>query len=75
MIVTEELTEAELKFACQKYKTDTGFVFKEISNSVEIPFTEEELIDYLRIAMIKIRYSFPAKVPRKRIGFITHYEE
>ena len=43
-------------------------MFKEASNSVEIPFTEEELIEYLRIAMAKIRYSVPAKLPHKKLG-------
>lgn len=75
MTVTEELTEAELKYMCQKYKTDDGFLFKESSNSTEIPFTEEELIEYLRIAMIKIRYCLPAIIPRQKIGFITYYTE
>lgn len=75
MKVSEELTESELKHVCQNYKTDDGYLFKESSNSIEIPFTEEELIEYLRIAMIKIRYSFPAKLPRQKIGFITYYTD
>lgn len=75
MTVTEELTEPELKYVCQNYKTADGFVFKESSNSVEIPFEEEELIEYLRIAMVKIRYSVPAILPRQKIGFITYYAE
>lgn len=73
MTVFEELTDSELKYVCQRYKADDGFLFKEYSNSTEIPFTEEELIEYLKIAMIKIRYNFPAKLPRQKIGFITYY--
>ncbi len=75
MMVTEELTESELRYICKKYKTADGFWFKESSNSVEIPFLEEELIEYLRVAMIKVRYCIPAIIPRHKIGFITCYTE
>lgn len=69
MTVAEQLSETELKYVCQKYKTDDGFLFKETDNSVGIPFSEEELMEYLRVAMIKIRYSFLVKLPRKKMGF------
>lgn len=69
--VTEELSEAELKYFCKKYKTETGYIFKECSNSVGIPFSEEELVEYLRIALIKIRYVLPGILPREKIGFYT----
>lgn len=71
MTVGETLTEKELRHICDKYKTEDGYFFKESSNSPEIPFSEEELIEYLRVAMIKIRYCFPAKLPHGKIGFFT----
>ncbi|MBR2883393.1 MAG: hypothetical protein IKB93_01250 [Clostridia bacterium] len=73
--MTEELTEAELRYNCQKYKTKNGFIFKEFSNSVSIPFSEEELMEYLKIAMVKIRYEFPVELPKTKIGFFTYMVE
>lgn len=75
MTVVEELTEKELRYVCQRYKVFDGFLFKETSNSVGISFTEKELIEYLRIAMVKIKYTCPAMLPRHKIGFMTYYTE
>lgn len=70
--ITEKLTESELKYISKKYKTEQGYIFKEASNGVEIPFSEDELIEYLRIALVKVRYVIPLQLPRRRIGFYTY---
>ena len=73
MKVYETLTDTELRYYAQTYKTENGYMFKEASNSVEVPFSEDELIEYLRIAMVKIRYVFPVLLPRHKVGFFTYY--
>lgn len=71
MSIAEDLTPKEISFVRQRYKTSTGYIFKESSNSVEIPFSEDELNEFLKVIMFKIRYVLPATLPRQKVGFFS----
>lgn len=71
MSITEDLTQKEIAFVRQRYKTNIGYIFKESSNGVEIPFSEDELNEFLKVAMVKTRYVLPATLPRQTVGFFT----
>lgn len=72
MSIVEELTTEELLHLCKNYLTPEGYIFKEGASDIGIPFSKEELIEYLRIVMIKIRYVCPAVLPRQKAGFFTY---
>lgn len=69
--ISEELTSEELMKVCERYKTEEGYVFIEHSNSPEIPYSQSELLEFLKVSMIKVHYSFPVELPRDKIGFYT----
>jgi hypothetical protein len=71
MTITEELTEEEITEEMEKCKVPTGYVYYEYSNSVGVPFDENQLRDFFRTTLFKITFHVEIYITHAKIGFYT----